>query len=101
MAKPTKGNDATQELTMDQLVSSLPPKLPPPSKNDVSLWGRFVVGAEEFTPGAGVKRRIRWGVIALVLGTLVTLSVVVYVVVLAPSGGSSSDESKAAAPATE
>jgi hypothetical protein len=70
--RPDHGQDATQELSSSQILRDLPPKpktvppktVPPKQKgavNDVSMWGRKVVGSEEFAPmpnrGAASSRR--------------------------------------------
>jgi hypothetical protein len=67
-------NDATMEVSTSQLVVDPPalkpnaPKLPPPSKNDASMWAYRVVGTDDFAPApAAPARTRRWLIVLLVL----------------------------------
>jgi hypothetical protein len=63
-------------LTIDQIVAASS-KPPPPKvqKHDVSMWGRLVVGSDEFQPGGGGEQRgLRVG--RIVIATVVLLAAI-------------------------
>nr|MBA3503026.1 hypothetical protein [Deltaproteobacteria bacterium] len=88
MAKrPGKGHDATQDVSMSQLVPNERPVLHRGSgaKNDMSIWGGVVVGTQDFAPPAPKKTKSppwKWIAIGLaVVGAALTAFVI------ATSGG--------------
>jgi hypothetical protein len=98
--RPDNGQDATQELTMDQLVPPArkppapeptmplsldqivksPPKPPAQkvSKNDASVWRGLVVGADDFAPAAKQKSRAPRWIILGVIGAAVAVAIGVF-----------------------
>jgi hypothetical protein len=74
MAKrPGKGHDATQDVSMSQLVPNERPVLHRGggnAKNDMSLWGGVVVGTQDFAPPAPKQAKSppwKWIAIGLAL----------------------------------
>jgi hypothetical protein len=86
--KRPKGNDATQDLSLsDLIVPGKPPTKPPTiaprgsasAKNDMSLWGGVVLGTQDFAPPVAPKRNPKKWIIAGVAGAAL-VAVVLYFV---------------------
>lgn len=98
--KRPKGNDATQDLSLsDLIVPGRPPAPPNPAqrgsnpKNDMSLWGGVVVGTSDFAPApVAPKRDPRKWIIGGTIGGIVLVAVLVFVT-------RSSDDGKKSEPA--
>jgi hypothetical protein len=100
MAKrPDKGHDATQDVSISQLVPSERPVLRRNNpKNDMSLWAGDVVAMTDFSPPAPTKpvRSNRWKWIA---AGLALVGAVLAFVLVTSAGGKSPETSKAVTPA--
>lgn len=83
MAK-RRDHDSTMDLSLSQFVVSRPPK-PPVNPNDVSVWGRHVVGSADFAPPP--RKRAAHAPLWIGLGVLGTLAIAaaVYVMFMRPS----------------
>jgi hypothetical protein len=90
--KRPKGNDATQDLSLsDLIVPGKPPTAPPTiaprgsaknpasAKNDMSLWGGVVLGTQDFAPPVAPKRNPKKWIIVGVAGAAL-VAVVLYFV---------------------